>query len=46
MVYPLRVTINYDMKFEKHFSKLCKKANRRINALSRQVKQLCFNKQI
>ena len=40
------MTIDSDLKLRKHFSELCKKANRKISALSRLGKYVSFGKKI
>ena len=40
----LGVTIDRDLKFDKHVLKLCSKANQKLSALSRIAKLLSFNK--
>ena len=40
----LGITINRDLKFDKHVLKLCSKANQKLSALSRMAKLLSFNK--
>ena len=40
----LGVTIDRDLKFDKHVLKLCSKANQKLSALSRMVNLLSFNK--
>ena len=40
----LLVTIDRDLKFDKHVLKLCSKANQKLSALSRMANLLCFNK--
>ena len=40
----LGITINRDLKFDKHVTKLCSKANQKLSALSRMAKLLSFNK--
>ena len=40
----LLVTIDRDLKFDKHVLKLCSKANQKLSALSRMENLLCFNK--
>ena len=41
---PGEMTIDYDLKFEKHLHVLHKKANRRLDAFSGQGKHLSFIK--
>ena len=38
------VTIDRDLKFDKHVLKLCSKANQKLSAFSRIAKLLSFNK--
>ena len=38
------MAIDYDIKFEKRLSELCKKVNRKLNAMSWQGKHLRFFK--
>ena len=38
------ITIERDLKFDKHVLKLCRKANQKLNALSRIAKLLSFDK--
>ena len=38
------MAIDYDLKFEKRLSELCKKVNRKLNAMSWQGKHLVFLK--
>ena len=40
----LGITIDRDLKLDKHVLKLCIKANAKISALSRMAKLLSFNK--
>ena len=40
----LAVTIDRDLKFDKHVLKLCNKANQKLSALSRVANLLSFNK--
>ena len=40
----LGVTIDRDLKFDKHVLKLCSKANQKLSALSRMANLLSFNK--
>ena len=40
----LGVTIDRDLKFDKHVLKLCSKANQKLSAFSRMAKLLSFNK--
>ena len=40
----LGVTIDRDLKFDKHVLKLCNKANQKLSALSRSAKFFSFNK--
>ena len=40
----LGVTIDRNLKFDKHFLKLCSKANQKLSALSRMANLLYFNK--
>ena len=40
----LEVTIDRDLKFDKHVLKLCSKANQKLSDLSRIAKLLSFNK--
>ena len=40
----LGVTIDRDLKFDKHVLKLCSKANQKLSALSRMAKLFFFNK--
>ena len=40
----LGVTIDRDLKFDKHVLKLCSKANQKLGALSRVPNLLSFNK--
>ena len=40
----LGITIDRDLKFDKHVLKLCSKANQKFSALSRMGKLLSFNK--
>ena len=40
----LGITIDRDLKFDKHVLKLCSKANQKLSALSRMAKLLSFNK--
>ena len=40
----LGVTIDRDLKFDKHVLKLCSKANQKLSALSRMTNLLSFNK--
>ena len=40
----LEITIDRDLKFDKHVLKLCSKANEKLNAFSRMAKLLSFNK--
>ena len=40
----LEITIDRNLKFEKHVLKLCSKANEKLSALSRMAKLLSFNK--
>ena len=40
----LGITINRDLKFDKHVLKHCSKANQKLSALSRMAKRLSFNK--
>ena len=43
-VYLLGVTIDNDLKFDKHISNLCLKANRKLSALRRMGRYLSFEK--
>ena len=43
-VKPLGITINRDLKFDKHGLKIWSKANQKLSALSRMAKLLSFNK--
>ena len=38
------ITIDRDLKFDKHVLKLCNKAKRKLSALSKMAKLLSFNK--
>ena len=38
------ITIDRDLKFDKHVLKLCRKANQKLSALSRIAKLFSFNK--
>ena len=40
----LGITFNGDLKFDKHFLKLCTKANQKLSARSKMAKLLSFNK--
>ena len=40
----LGITIDRDLKFDKHVLKLCSKANQKLSALSKMAKSLSFNK--
>ena len=40
----LGITINRDLKFDKHVLKLCGKSNQKLSALSKMTKSLSFNK--
>ena len=40
----LRITIDRDLKFDKHVLKLCSKANQKLSVLSRMAKFLSFEK--
>ena len=40
----LGITIDRDLKLDKHVLKLCSKANQKLSALSRIAKVLCFNR--
>ena len=40
----LEVTIDRDLKFDKHVLKLCSKANQKSSAISRVANLLSFNK--
>ena len=40
----LRITIDRDLKFDKHVLKLCSKANQKLSVLSRMAKFLSFSK--
>ena len=40
----LGMTIDRDLKFDKHVLKLCSKANQKLSALSKMAKSLSFNK--
>ena len=40
----LAITIDRDLKFDKHVLKLCSKANQKLSVLSRMAKLLSFNK--
>ena len=43
-IKPLGITIDRDLKFDKHVLKLCSKANQKLSAHSRMAKLLSFNK--
>ena len=40
----LRMKIDSDLKFEKHLSEVCNKANKRASVFLRPIKYACFEK--
>ena len=44
MLKPLGITLNNKLKFDKHVSNICSKANRKLSTLTRVAKFLPFNK--
>ena len=45
-VKPLGITLNNNLKFDKHVSNICSKANRKVSVLTRVAKFLPFKKRL